>query len=300
MVHFFHSDRFVPTLPEGHRFPIEKYGLLREQLLYEGVVSPADLTEAPPVAEADIERAHTLRYWHAMRDLQLCPREMRRIGFPQSLSLVDRSRRSVQGTLLAVQHALAHGCGVNLAGGTHHAYADHGEGFCLLNDIAIAARWLLDQRLVRQVLIVDLDVHQGNGNACLFAQEPRVFTFSVHCQANYPLRKERSDLDLPLPAGTGDTAYLTALRDTLPRLIERVRPDVIFYQAGVDVLATDKLGRLSLSPQGCRQRDEVVLDLCAQHQVPVAISLGGGYSLRVADTVAAHAQTFRLAVERWG
>lgn len=300
MVHFFHSDRFVPQLPEGHRFPIEKYGLVREQLLYEGVIAEADLIEATPVAEDDLLRVHTTRYWGAMRDLKLTPREMRRIGFPQSATLVDRSRRSVQGTLLAAQHALDYGCGINLAGGTHHAYANHGEGFCLLNDIAVAARWLLDQRRVKQILIVDLDVHQGNGNARLFAAEPRVFTFSMHCQANYPLRKEQSDLDLGLPIDTEDSTYLHQLAATLPGLIERVRPDFVFFQAGVDVLATDKLGRLALTHSGCRTRDEMLLSLCQKHQIPLAISMGGGYSERVADTVMAHANTFRLAVEVFG
>jgi acetoin utilization deacetylase AcuC-like enzyme len=300
MVHFYHSDRFVPRLPDGHRFPIEKYGLVREQLLYEGIIDNANLTEAPMADEADLLRVHSHRYWQALRDQQLSLREVRRMGFPQSAELVERSRRSVQGTLLATQHALDHGCGVNLAGGTHHAYADHGEGFCLLNDIAVAARWLLAHRKLRQLLIVDLDVHQGNGNAVIFAQEPAVFTFSMHCQDNYPLRKERSDLDLGLAAHTDDATYLRLLRDTLPPLIERLRPDLIFYQAGVDVLATDKLGQLALTPQGCKQRDEVVLDLCARYQIPVAISMGGGYSLRVADIVSAHTNTFRLAVDRFG
>jgi acetoin utilization deacetylase AcuC-like enzyme len=300
MVHFFHSDRFIPELPEGHRFPIEKYGLVREQLLYEGVITEQRLTETTPVAEEELLRVHTARYWQAMRDLTLTAREMRHIGFPQSATLVDRSRRSVQGTLLAAQHALSQGCGINLAGGTHHAYADHGEGFCLLNDIAVAARWLLDQRQVRQILIVDLDVHQGNGNARLFAAEPRVFTFSMHCQANYPLHKETSDLDLGLPVGTEDSSYLQQLAATLPSLVERVKPDFIFYQAGVDVLVTDKLGRLALTHAGCRNRDEIVLASCERHEIPVAISMGGGYSERVADTVTAHAQTFRLAVEAFG
>jgi acetoin utilization deacetylase AcuC-like enzyme len=297
MIRFFHSDRYLPALPEGHRFPITKYQLVREQLLYEGLVGEEDLVESPPVDEGEILRVHVPTYWQAMRDLALPPRAMRRIGFPQSATLVDRSRRSVQGTLSAALHALDHGCGINLAGGTHHAYADHGEGFCLLNDIAVAARHLLDRGLVRRLLIVDLDVHQGNGNAAVFACEERVFTFSMHCQANYPLRKEQSDLDLGLDAGTRDDAYLALLRQRLPALIDHQKPDLIFYQAGVDVLQTDKLGKLSLSPAGCRSRDQVVIEACLQRQIPMAISMGGGYSERVADTVNGHVQTFRLAIE---
>ena len=294
MTRFFHSDRFVPELPEGHRFPISKYQLVREQLLYEGSITEEQLEEAQPADEADLLRVHTRTYWEAMRDLKLDARAMRRIGFPQSATLVDRSRRSVQGTLLAALHALDHGCGVNLAGGTHHAYADHGEGFCLLNDIAVAAQHLLDHRRARRLLIVDLDVHQGNGNAVIFARDERVFTFSMHCQANYPLRKERSDLDLGLAVGTEDKTYLNLLREHLPGLIERQKPDLIFFQAGVDVLATDKLGRLGLSPYGCRTRDQIVVAACQRRQIPLAISMGGGYSERVADTVNGHVETFRL------
>lgn len=300
MVRIYHSDRFVPRLPEGHRFPIEKYGLVREQLLYEGTITQDHLEEAAPVDEADILRIHDRAYWTAMRDLQIPPRAMRRIGFPQSAELVERSKRSVQGTLSAALHALDHGCGLNIAGGTHHAYAGHGEGFCLLNDLAITAQHLLDTGRVRQILIMDLDVHQGNGTANIFASEDRVFTCSVHCQANYPLHKEKSDLDIPLEVDTDDSAYLQQLTDVWPRLIERVRPDMVFFQAGVDVLATDKLGRLALTHQGCRARDQLILSLCHHKDLPVAVSLGGGYSTRVADTVEAHAHTFRTAVELWG
>ncbi len=300
MIRFFHSDRFVPKLPDGHRFPISKYQLVREQLLYEGAIEEGQLVEAGLADEADILRVHTRAYWEAMRDLKLDARAMRRIGFPQSEILVERSRRSVQGTLMAALHALDHGCGVNLAGGTHHAYADHGEGFCLLNDIAVAARYLLDHNLAHRLLIVDLDVHQGNGNAVIFARDERVFTFSMHCQANYPLRKEASDLDLGLDVGTDDNTYLNVLRDHLSKLINQHKPDLIFFQAGVDVLATDKLGRLGLTPYGGRLRDEMVIEACLERQIPLAISMGGGYSERLADTVNGHVETFRLAAEAFG
>ncbi|RMG71306.1 MAG: histone deacetylase [Bacteroidetes bacterium] len=300
MVKIFHSDRFVPTLPEGHRFPIVKYQLIREQLLYEGSIRPEQLEESEPVAAEHVLAVHEAAYWEAMRYQQLDPRTVRRIGFPQSPQLVERSRRSCQGTLSAALHALEHGIGLNIAGGTHHAFASHGEGFCLLNDLAISARHLLDQQGVRQILIVDLDVHQGNGTARLFADEPRVFTFSMHGADNYPLRKERSDLDIALPTGMGDTTYLDVLRGQLPRLIKQVKPDFVFFQAGVDVLAGDRLGKLALSRIGCKTRDRLVLETCLAYQIPVAVAIGGGYGQRLSDTVEAHANTFRVAMELYG
>ncbi|MEO0468793.1 MAG: histone deacetylase [Bacteroidota bacterium] len=300
MLRIFHSDRYVPALPEGHRFPIGKYQLIREQLLFEGSAREEQLIESEPVAEADILRAHHPVYWQKVRDLGLSPREARKTGFPQSSSLVDRSRRSVQGTLSAALSALEHGAGMNIAGGTHHAYAQHGEGFCLLNDFAITAHHLLHHRLVNQILIVDLDVHQGNGNAHIFQDEKRVFTFSMHGQDNYPLRKESSDLDIGLPKDTDDNAYLALLQQTLPKLINQVRPDIIFFQAGVDVLATDTLGKLALSRQGCRQRDEILLSHCHERQIPVVVAMGGGYSARLVDTVEAHSNTFRTALDMFG
>ncbi len=300
MLKLFQSDRFVPPLPEGHRFPIGKYQLVKEQLLYEGSIGSHQLEESAAVSEADVLRVHTPAYWQALRDQQLTPRQMRRIGFPQSAALLERSRRSSQGTVKAALHAVEHGIGMNLAGGTHHAYADRGEGFCLLNDMAIAIRRLQAEGLAHRILIVDLDVHQGNANAVLFAQDPHVYTFSIHGQDNYPLRKEQSDQDLPLSSGMDDNAYLPLLQATLSRLIDSFRPDFVFFQAGVDVLATDKLGKLALTKPGCKQRDEVVLGLCARHEIPVAVSMGGGYSARLADTVDAHANTFRVAANIWG
>lgn len=300
VIKIFHSDRYVPELPAGHRFPIAKYGLIREQLLYEGSLSGPELEESAPIDEAHILLVHQRAYWERMRGLQLPPRAVRRMGFPQSARLVERSRRSCQGTLSAALHACQYGIGMNIAGGTHHAFPTHGEGFCLLNDIAISARYLLGRGMVKQVLVVDLDVHQGNGTAAIFEQEQAVFTFSMHGRDNYPLKKERSDLDIPLPSGTGDAAYLGILRDELPRLIGRVKPDLVFYQAGVDVLATDKLGRLALSKQGCKMRDRLVMESCAREQIPLCVCIGGGYSQRLADTVDAHANTFRVAMEIFG
>ncbi|OGX91574.1 histone deacetylase family protein [Hymenobacter coccineus] len=293
------SDHYTLDLPAGHRFPIAKYALIREQLLWQGVATPEDFYEPGLCAEADVLRVHTAAYWHRVRDLQLSAREVRNLGLPQSPQLVRRSLSSSAGTLQSALGALKNGIGLNLAGGTHHAFADRGEGFCVLNDQAIAAAHLLAHGLARQILIVDLDVHQGDGTAAIFRDEPRVFTFSMHAGANYPLRKEQSDLDLPLALGTGDAAYLQILSDTLGPLVDGVRPDFIFYQAGVDVLATDKLGKLALTPAGCQRRDELVLGLCRAQALPVAVSMGGGYSERLADIVDAHCNTFRVAFNLW-
>ena len=293
------SERYTLPLPAGHRFPIAKYELIQAQLLWQGVAPAADFYDPGLCAAADVLRVHTAAYWHRVRDQTLSAAEVRRLGLPQSPQLTRRSLSSVAGTLQSARRALRDGIGLSLAGGTHHAFADRGEGFCVLNDIAVAAAYLLHHRLARQVLVVDLDVHQGDGTASIFRHEPRVFTFSMHAGANYPLRKEQSDLDVALPLGTGDAAYLTELHATLPRLLDQVRPDFLFYQAGVDVLATDKLGKLALTQAGCQQRDEFVLGLCRQHHLPVAVSMGGGYSERLADIVNAHCNTFRVAYDLW-
>ncbi|AII53409.1 histone deacetylase [Hymenobacter sp. APR13] len=291
------SERYSISLPDGHRFPIAKYELIREQLLWQGIAPAADFYDPGLTSEEDILRVHSADYWHRVRDLQLTAAEVRRLGLPQSPELVRRSLSSVAGTVQSAQEALRTGIGMSLAGGTHHAFRDRGEGFCVLNDIAVAAAHLLHHGLARQVLVVDLDVHQGDGTASIFRDEPRVFTFSMHAGANYPLRKEQSDLDVALDLGTDDATYLGLLHDTLPGLLARVQPDFVFFQAGVDVLATDKLGKLALTLSGCRQRDEYVLRLCHQHRLPVAVSMGGGYSERLSDIVDAHCNTFRVAYE---
>ncbi|MBT2559207.1 histone deacetylase [Hymenobacter sp. ISL-91] len=299
-MHLATSDRYTLPLPIGHRFPIAKYGLIREQLLWQGIAAEADFYDPGFCSEEDILRVHSPDYWHKVRDQQLSAAEVRRLGLPQSPELTRRSLSSAAGTLASAQWALQEGVALSLAGGTHHAFRDRGEGFCVLNDVAIAAAHLLYHGLARQVLVVDLDVHQGDGTASIFRDEPRVFTFSMHAEANYPLRKEQSDLDVALELGTTDTEYLQTLAATLPRLLAEVQPDFVFYLAGVDVLATDKLGKLALTPTGCRQRDEYVLGLCYQHRLPVAVSMGGGYSERLADIVDAHCHTFRAAYALWG
>lgn len=286
-------------LPQGHRFPMAKYSLLPEQLLYEGTCKEANFFAPTQLSEAQILRTHSPRYWEKLQKTQLTRAEERRTGFPLTRQLVEREITINQGTIDNAQYALQFGVSMNIAGGTHHAYRDRGEGFCLLNDIAIASHWLLDQGKTKQILVVDLDVHQGNGTAKIMEEEPRVFTFSMHGEKNYPLKKEYSDLDIALPDGCEDAFYLKVLGEQLPRLLDEVAPDFVFFQSGVDVLAQDKLGRLSLSMQGCKERDRLVLETCRRHDLPVAISMGGGYSERLADIVDAHANTFRLAQEIW-
>jgi acetoin utilization deacetylase AcuC-like enzyme len=288
---------YAHPLPPNHRFPMGKYELLPEQLLYEGTVTEASFFSPDPLPEEVILLSHDPTYWHRLRHLQLSPAEIRRTGFPLSASLVDREIIIANGTLQAALFALEQGVAMNVAGGTHHAFTDRGEGFCLLNDQAIAAQYLLEHQKARQILIVDLDVHQGNGTAQIFRHEPRVFTFSMHGGNNYPLHKEASDLDVPLPDGITDQAYLAKLRELLPALLDRVAPDFVFFQAGVDVLQTDKLGKLGLTLAGCKERDRLVLAACRQHRIPVVVCMGGGYSERLSDIVAAHANTFRLAQE---
>ncbi len=292
-----YSPIYKYQLPEGHRFPMAKYEVLAEQLLWEGTLSEAHFFH-PGLLEADTALlTHTADWWGRMNTLQLTEKEIRAIGFPINETFVRRGRHISQGTAECAQYALQYGCSMNIAGGTHHAFADRGEGFCCFNGQAVAANYLLHNNLASKILIVDLDVHQGNGTASIFKDEPRVFTFSMHGERNYPLRKEKSDLDIGLPDGTGDTAYLDILRAHLPRVVDAFQPDFVFYLSGVDVLASDKLGRLALSREACRQRDREVLSFCQKHQLPVTVSMGGGYSPRIADIVEAHANTFRTAME---
>ena len=287
---------FAHPLPVGHRFPMLKYELLPEQLLHEGTATAADFFTATPPPDIDILRVHDAGYYERLRQGQLTRQEERATGFPWSAALFEREITILGGTIEAARQALVHGVAFNIAGGTHHAFRARGEGFCLLNDQAAAAAWLLaNAPTVQKILIVDLDVHQGNGTAAIFQHEPRVFTFSMHGARNYPARKEISDLDLPLPEGTNDVSYLKQLTETLPRLLDEVQPDFVFYLAGVDVLATDKLGHLALTRDGCRRRDELVLGLCHRYRLPVVVCMGGGYSERIIDIVEAHANTYRVA-----
>lgn len=291
------NENYVVPLPEGHRFPMIKYDLIPEQLLYEGTIGASNIFSPEVAVNEDINRVHTVSYTDRLEDGTLDKSEVRRIGFPFSEALYKRERIIIQGTMSCAAYALQYGVAMNVAGGTHHAYEDRGEGFCILNDIAVAARWLLANAKATQILVVDLDVHQGNGTAAIFQSEPRVFTFSMHGAKNYPHRKEVSDLDVGLPDGIDDDAYLRLLDDHMGALLSKVKPDFIFFLSGVDVLATDKLGRLGLSNAGCRERDRMVLQSCHDHEIPVVASMGGGYSEKLADIVEAHANTFRVAQE---
>jgi len=274
-----------------------KYELIPEALRYEGIAAPDDFFAPDEVDEDVILLTHAEEYWRKMRDLQLTAREMRAIGFPLSAALVERERRIARGTIDCALYALAHrSVALNVAGGTHHAFADKGEGFCLLNDFAVAANYLLHTGLVKKILIADLDVHQGNGTASLFAHEPRVFTFSMHGAHNYPFHKEHSDLDIGLADGLNGTDYLRLLQNTLPGLLNEFKPELVFYLSGVDVLATDKYGKLKLSLQDCLTRDHIVFTECCMRGIPVVASMGGGYSPEIKHVVAAHVNTFRIAM----
>jgi acetoin utilization deacetylase AcuC-like enzyme len=288
---------YAHPLPAGHRFPMLKYELIPAQLLHEGTITEANLFSPTELDEETILLTHDKAYWEQLRDLSLPPKEERRTGFPLSAKLVEREIRIAKGTVDGCHYALEHGIAFNVAGGTHHAGSNWGEGFCLLNDQAIAANYLLDKGLAKSILIVDLDVHQGNGTAQIFEQELRVFTFSMHGDKNFPFRKERSDLDIPLDDGIGDEEYLALLKSTLPGLIDKQQPDFIFYLSGVDILASDKLGKLSVSREGCKERDRFVLEQCKKHSIPAQVSMGGGYSPDIKDIVEAHCNTFRVANE---
>ena len=289
------SPVYKYQLPDGHRFPMIKYELIPEQLIYEGTITEDQLFHPAKLSEENILLTHDLEYWQKLNTLTLSKKEIRKIGFPLTKNLVERGRHIAQGTIDCALFAMQYGCAMNVAGGTHHSFAGHGEGFCVYNDFAIASNFLLKEKIVQKILIVDLDVHQGNGTAKLMENEPRVFTFSMHGAKNYPGRKEKSDLDIGLADKTVDAPYLKILKETLPRLIENVEPDIIFYLSGVDILETDKLGRLSMTLDGCKERDQFVFDICKKNNIPVAVSMGGGYSERIAIIVEAHANTFRSA-----
>ena len=311
MLKIAYSPIYKLGLPEGHRFPMVKYELIPEQLLYEGTVTTEHFFAPEKMNDTVVLTTHDPDYLHRFKNLQLSPKEMRKIGFPMSQQLVDRCLTIGQGTIDCALYARQYGVAMNIAGGTHHAFSNRGEGFCMLNDIAIAANYLMENKICSRILIIDLDVHQGNGTAEIFQHHrykwrdraPElghtegygVFTFSMHGAHNYPLHKETSDLDIALPDKTSDTPYLSLLYDHLNRLMDRVRPEMAFFNSGVDVLETDKLGRLSLSMQGCLERDRLVFETCKARRVPIAVSMGGGYSPRVATIVEAHANTYRVA-----
>jgi acetoin utilization deacetylase AcuC-like enzyme len=288
---------YAHPLPEGHRFPMLKYELIPAQLLHEGSISNENVFSPAVCPDEIILWTHDKEYLDKLHHQTLSAKEQRHIGFPQSPALTQRELTIAQGSIDCCHYAFQNGVAMNVAGGTHHAFAGRGEGFCMLNDMAIAANYLLQKKLAQQILIIDLDVHQGNGTAKLFENEKRVFTFSMHGEHNYPFHKEKSDLDLPLKNGIADDEYLQLLKITLPQLIATVKPDFAFFLSGVDILDTDRYGKLKVSLQGCRQRDEFVFETLRQHQIPCAVSMGGGYSADVKIITAAHCNTFRAALK---
>lgn len=285
-------------LPEGHKFPMAKYSRLRERILAEGIVAAEDLHEAPAATLDDLRLVHDAAYVDAVTSGTVPHDIQRRIGFPWSPQMVERSRRSVGATIAAAGVALDKGVSANLAGGTHHAFADRGEGFCVFNDVAVAARVLQRDRHARKIAIVDLDVHQGNGTAAIFAEDDSVFTFSMHGEKNFPFKKEVSDLDVALADGTADDEYLELLRANLNDVLNRHQPDFVFYLAGADPYEGDRLGRLKLTIEGLRARDSIVLGACARAGLPVAVSMSGGYANDVDAIVTIHTNTIRTASQQ--
>ena len=294
-LHIAFDPIYAHPLPEGHRFPMLKYELIPGQLLHEGSITAANLITPKPCPDEVVLWTHTQEYVDKLKFQQLTAKEQRHIGFPQSPALTQREWVITQGTIDCCHAALRSGVALNVAGGTHHAFADRGEGFCLLNDFAIAANYLLRRQLAERILIVDLDVHQGNGTASIFRQDPRVFTFSMHGAHNYPFHKEKSDLDIGLADGTTDAEYLGQLRSALPPLLEKFKPQFAFYLSGVDILASDKFGKLKVSIEGCMARDRFVYSSLRAARVPVVTAMGGGYSADIRVITDAHCNTFRVA-----
>lgn len=289
----YYTDQYVLPLPPGHRFPMRKYAALRERV---ATMAGSRLHEPAAATVAELTRVHDPAYVDAVVDGTLDAAALRRIGFPWSAAMVERSRRSTGATIAACRSALSHGCGINLAGGTHHAHAGFGEGFCVFNDAAVAARAMQAEAQVGTVLIVDLDVHQGDGTAAIFAADASVFTLSLHGRGNFPFRKARSDLDVELDDGTGDAAYLATLGVALPLALERAQPDLAIYLAGADPFVGDRLGRLALTKAGLRQRDDFVLGTLRRQRIPVAIAMAGGYAENIDDIVDIHSATVAAAL----
>ena len=284
-------------LPEGHRFPMLKYELIPDQLLYEGLVSEEHFFSPKKIKEKWVEKAHDRNYIQNLKSLSLTKSEIRKTGFPLTKELVEREYMITEGSRLCVDYALEFGAAANIAGGTHHAFRNKGEGFCLFNDVAVASYYALEKFYMDQILVVDLDVHQGNGTASIFGKENRVYTFSMHGKKNYPFKKEISDLDVELYDGIKDDEYLKKLEHTIKKLDATLNPDLIFYISGVDILSTDKLGRLNVSREGCKKRDEIVYEFAQKNNIPIVTSMGGGYSEKIYDIVEAHCNTYKCMLQ---
>ncbi len=288
---------YIHELPENHRFPMEKYDLLPRQLIHEGTIEQRQFFAPESINNIHVEAVHSVDYLKRLRNLELTKKEQRTSGFIHNETLIKREWTIMEGTRMAAELAIKNNICFNIAGGTHHAFLDRGEGFCLLNDQVIAAHWLLTQKKVNKILILDLDVHQGNGTAALCTNQDNIFTFSMHGKNNYPLRKEQSDIDIELEDGIKDAKYLHQLKRGIEDVMNCFQPEFIFYQAGVDVLESDKLGRLNLSLEGCKERDAVVFDLSRQLDVPIVTTMGGGYSKEINTIVEAHANTYRCGYD---
>ena len=295
----FYSDTFVLPLPPGHRFPMAKYSQLRERIVTEAILSADQLNESPRASREYLLRVHTPDYLDRVTEGRLTDKEIRRIGFPWSPGMVERSKRSVGGTIAAVHAAFENGVGLNLAGGTHHARADSGAGFCVFNDVAVAARAAQAEGLAKRVLLLDCDVHQGDGTAEIFAGDPSVFTFSIHGAKNYPFNKVSGDLDIALPNGTGDAEYLDILKEAAWRALALANPDLVIYLSGADPFHGDSFGRLSLTKAGLRERDRWVLSTLAEAELPTAVVMGGGYARQIKDIVDIHLGTVAEALRAW-
>lgn len=300
MVKIAYHPLYAHPLPEGHRFPMLKYELIPAQLLHEGIITADNLFAPELLSEENVLLSHDSGYWAQLKDMTLPEREQRRIGFPLTAQLLERELRIAQGTIDGAFYAKRYGLAFNVAGGTHHAGSNWGEGFCLLNDQSIAANYLIANKIYSRILIIDLDVHQGNGTAEILGNRPEVFTFSMHGEKNFPFRKEVSDLDIGLDEGVTDETYLAILDKTLPELYARHQPEFVFYLSGVDVLSTDKLGKLALTKLGCKERDRMVFQFCKDHSLPVQVSMGGGYSPEIRDIVDAHCNTYKVGIDLLG
>ena len=297
MLKIAHHVLYNHPLEENHRFPMIKYELIPEQLIMENTCVENNFFKPGNIEDSIILLTHEKYYYEKLKNQELDKKEIRAIGFPMSKLLIEREKMIAQGTLECSLNSLKHGISMNIAGGTHHAFTNRAEAFCILNDQAIAANFLINNNYCNKILILDLDVHQGNGTAEIFRGNKNVFTVSFHGEKNYPFRKEKSDYDYGFNDGTSDKEYLNKIKYEIPRLVENFEPDFIFYLSGVDIIENDKLGRLSVSINGCKERDKFIFDYCKANSIPIQVSMGGGYSPILKDIIEAHANTFRLAQE---
>ena len=291
------DKKYVLPLPEGHRFPMLKYELIPDQLLYEGLVSKEQFFSPNKIKENWVEKVHDRKYIQNLNSLTLTKSEIRKTGFPLTKELVEREYMITEGSRQCVDYAMEFGAAANIAGGTHHAFRNRGEGFCLFNDVAVASYYAIEKFQMNQILVIDLDVHQGNGTASIFREENRVYTFSMHGKKNYPFKKEISDLDVELDDGVKDGEYLKTLEHSIKKLDSTLKPNLIFYISGVDILSTDKLGRLKVSREGCKKRDEMIYEFAQKKNIPIVTSMGGGYSEKIYDIVEAHCNTYKCMLQ---